>query len=541
MVKEKGSNPMDSFRKEQKKKEQKKAKEVRDSAREIRDLLNNPGKIDEEIEKVQKQSNENKLDKGLKDKIVELKRMKEVALQKQRIDAAQGKRVVQKETSSATAAPSITKQSHSDTIQQQYIMQQQQQQYYAAYYGMIPSQGYSMLQGGHQQPHGYPGGQYPMPVAIGGMNGIPLPPPRPPPIVAPNNPPANDTRNAKRGSQKNRPSSTGYIDPLDPSATGYTEQYGRQQQQNRQQSIPDHSSASLHLTTTNTTAPIITNEPVQISDELIEDEDQGLKERLAALSASYTNVGTIAVRDEEHMPSGPHVSSIYATSGSSTKRNRDAEESDENPHSSKRKKDSGHATVLPGMEFYAFDDDEVEDGQVSDHKSDDDDSVANDVIGPSFPTSSVGYEEYGYASFPALMDPEEYLRQLQAQNENRADVFVEDDDDDDEEEGDRSEYQATKDQYVEKTVSNGATSESSVLTTAKVDAALTAFRPTAVLKKKTATNDSKKQPTFVPKPPSIPPPPSVAITKAAETTAAAVDLDDDYDRFMSEINELGDL
>ena len=54
-------------------------------------LLNDPNKIDEEIEKTQRLSEENLLDKSLKDRIRELKMMKTVALKKKLVDAASGK------------------------------------------------------------------------------------------------------------------------------------------------------------------------------------------------------------------------------------------------------------------------------------------------------------------------------------------------------------------------------------------------------------------------------------------------------------------
>ncbi len=85
-------NPADAFRKEQRKKEIIKAKKERTIVNEVRGLLNDPRKIDEEIEKVQKQSDEFKLDKSLKNRLLELKHMKTVALKKQQILIASGKR-----------------------------------------------------------------------------------------------------------------------------------------------------------------------------------------------------------------------------------------------------------------------------------------------------------------------------------------------------------------------------------------------------------------------------------------------------------------
>ena len=87
----KEKNPADAYRKELRKKELLKLKKDRIVVKEVRDLLNDPLKIDEEIKKAQKVSDENKLDKSLKDRIKELQRMKEVALTKQLVQEAAGK------------------------------------------------------------------------------------------------------------------------------------------------------------------------------------------------------------------------------------------------------------------------------------------------------------------------------------------------------------------------------------------------------------------------------------------------------------------
>ena len=57
---------MDSFRKDQRKKELLKLKKDREVVKGVRDMLNDPRKIDEEIAKAQRISDENKLDKSLK-------------------------------------------------------------------------------------------------------------------------------------------------------------------------------------------------------------------------------------------------------------------------------------------------------------------------------------------------------------------------------------------------------------------------------------------------------------------------------------------
>jgi hypothetical protein len=101
----KEKNPADAFRKEQRKKELLKLKKDRAVVREVHEMLNDPRKIDAEIAKVQKESNDNKLDKTLKDRIKELQRMKEVAQRKQLILVAQGK--ITKEEADSRLNPSI--------------------------------------------------------------------------------------------------------------------------------------------------------------------------------------------------------------------------------------------------------------------------------------------------------------------------------------------------------------------------------------------------------------------------------------------------
>ena len=99
-------NPADAFRKEQRKKELQKTKKDRVVKKEVRTLLNDPRKIDEEIERVQKLSEENLLDKALKDRIKELKMMKSVALKKQIIDVNIGRIKPQQEEISSSITQS---------------------------------------------------------------------------------------------------------------------------------------------------------------------------------------------------------------------------------------------------------------------------------------------------------------------------------------------------------------------------------------------------------------------------------------------------
>ena len=84
-------NPADVYRKEQRKKDLKKCKENRTVVRAVRELLSDPNKIEEEIQKAQKESDGSQLDRSLKDRVKELKMMKSVAVTKQKIDIASGK------------------------------------------------------------------------------------------------------------------------------------------------------------------------------------------------------------------------------------------------------------------------------------------------------------------------------------------------------------------------------------------------------------------------------------------------------------------
>ena len=62
----KGLNPADQFRKEQKKKEIKKSKNEQAELQKVRELLNDPVKIREEIEKLEKESQANKQPRACK-------------------------------------------------------------------------------------------------------------------------------------------------------------------------------------------------------------------------------------------------------------------------------------------------------------------------------------------------------------------------------------------------------------------------------------------------------------------------------------------
>ena len=133
----KGLNPADAFRKEQRQRELKKAKEKKKVQQEVSALLSDPNKIDEEIVKVQKQSDENRMDNGLKIRLKELYQMKSIALKKQQ----QAKLLTSNSTTSI--------QFHGSGSQQS-------------------ARNLPIMQLNHNKE-----------ILVGGTNGIPLPPPRP--------------------------------------------------------------------------------------------------------------------------------------------------------------------------------------------------------------------------------------------------------------------------------------------------------------------------------------------------------------------------
>lgn len=578
---------MDSFRKEQKKKESKRAKETRDSAREIRDLLNDPSKIDQEIEKVQKESNENKLDKGLKDRIIELKRMKEVALQKQRIDAAQGKRVNKPEASSQSSAYGSQAIAQRAPGNAQYLQAQQQ---YNGLYGVPP---------GYAQPYGaaYPGGVIPqqyygyphpggmMPVAMGGVNGIPLPPPRPPVAAAPG-PPSSGAASAQRERKKRQDAD--FVDPLDPMASNYTERYGRKPERSSETVAQSHSQIppAPQRAAQNPPIPSIpqtANREDEDEDDNDGEYDEETQRRLLQLTASYR-------QQEHHVTGETEIGPALPPNGHKRSRESDDGEEDNDDHAQKRGKKAPEDTmILPGMEFYADDDDEDDEGEDgndsataadddaddADHKNrgglaqnDEGDDDASAAVGPSMPQGfdSYQYDYSSYSAFPALMDPEEYLRQMQQQNEaennegqpqptaDRRDVWVEDGDDDDDGDlqasqpvpapeptppADASLFPTVASTAVPSTLSAAPTaaptsSSSATAAVHKADASLTAFLP-SVLKKKVPA----KKPGLVPRPPPSLPPPAAAATVVPASTAPVAEADEEYLRFMAEINELG--
>lgn len=187
----KEKNPADAFRKEQRKAELKKLKKDRQVVREVNTLLNDPSKVDAEIERVQKLSDENKIDKSLKERLKELRMMKNVAVKKQLVLAATGRKPLN--------TPVESSSSSSRGAAEAPVRRPEESAYFHPQFnptGMPPpgqpmlfrpnSSNVSSSNANHSAP--------PRPMGVGGLNGIPLPPPRPvalPFMVPLNNTPFN--------------------------------------------------------------------------------------------------------------------------------------------------------------------------------------------------------------------------------------------------------------------------------------------------------------------------------------------------------------
>jgi len=193
-------NPVDAYRKEERQRELKKQKKVKEARQEATILLNNPDKIEEIIQKLQAQSEENRLDKTIKDKIREYQAMKSIAMKKQALNPAfsvQGEgQGLSTATTTSTNSSSGSDRRPEDSIfyhptynptgvppagkepayrprppeippPGQVLMghQYQQQQY--------QQQQFAYNNHHHSAMHNVSAGQ-----VMGGINGIPLPPPR---------------------------------------------------------------------------------------------------------------------------------------------------------------------------------------------------------------------------------------------------------------------------------------------------------------------------------------------------------------------------
>lgn len=159
-------NPAEAFRREQKKAMAKRNKESKKKVAEVRNLLNHPDLIQEKINILQKQSDENRLDKTLKDKIKEMKEMYDIALKKQQRGIP-----IQSSDKLKNEVDSSIHRKPEDSIYFDPVFNPT---------GHPPP--------GQKQVYKFDNHQVPMiphhrpPILMGGINGIPLPPPLPPPI-----------------------------------------------------------------------------------------------------------------------------------------------------------------------------------------------------------------------------------------------------------------------------------------------------------------------------------------------------------------------
>jgi hypothetical protein len=296
----KGVNPAEQFRKQQKKKGIKKAQEQRKVVREVRSLLNDPEKIEVEIVKYQKLSNENKLDKSLKDKILELKNMKSIALKKQQIEIVQGRRPKadddEDDDSEGSDNEPAEPQSTSSVSSSSAIPPPSGYHQYP-YPGMAMMPSYpsnmpfnpAMMQYPGRPPLMYmPNGNIPPPppprpgyggipaprgvmgaggrggMVIGGMNGIPPPPPRPMGRGVPlpiqqqmqqqhqqqlSHLPQNRRENKRKRANEEE------FDPLDPAGRGYTERFGKKALQQQQLQSEEDNEAPMDTNKTQNIIP----------------------------------------------------------------------------------------------------------------------------------------------------------------------------------------------------------------------------------------------------------------------------------------------
>lgn len=262
----KGLNPADQFRREQKKHDAKKNKISKQKVQEVRDLLNHPSKLEEKIKQLQKESDENRLDKSLKDQIKQYKEMYDIALKKQKLSGAGGYHdqdsldtdLANQSTSSSSVKASsglIPASVDFTTIKRR---PDESVFYHPVYNPLgVPPPGQAQIYRPLPPPRVTSSG----PIPMGGINGIPLPPPPPPrmlPIgmpptapsplgaIPPPPPPAMPVQSPFENfpaaitppsalainqigqmnvAKDNRKAPSTTIDPLDPSSRSYLRRY----------------------------------------------------------------------------------------------------------------------------------------------------------------------------------------------------------------------------------------------------------------------------------------------------------------------------
>ena len=248
MGKDKALNPAEQFRKEQKKKEIQKSKKEQKELHKIQELLNDPRKIEEEIEKLRKESEANRLDKSIKDKIKEYSTMLELAVKKEKLRnealKLKGGTIASTTTtaSSSSSSSSLTTRTAPEatpsipipqaTLSSTPIGMPQDSIYYHPTYNptAIPPPGQPQVY--KPKPPVAFTSLIPLPsrpslpirpvMAMGGVNGVPLPPPLPPQGSRP-----VSTMAHQHATQSRPHASKGrtVVDPLDPTNEHYTQRF----------------------------------------------------------------------------------------------------------------------------------------------------------------------------------------------------------------------------------------------------------------------------------------------------------------------------
>ena len=366
MGKGKSVHPADAYRKEQKKKDAKRNAKTKANIKEVSSLLNNPLKIQDEINKVQKESDENRLDKGLKDRLKELMRMKEVADKKQLVKEALAggpKRTNPTNIAASSAVPAVPSRRPEDSVHYHPQFNPTgapppgQPMMYKTPPVSAPADAPPQPMGQYGQPNwvsnryssapvmanqiGFPippprqqpvmGGVNSIPLppprqqpVMGGVNGIPLPPPMPPrSSMVPTNAFAsqynNDSASAQLPQNQRAPQAPRRqharpsVDPLDPSASGYTHRYdpkqsmpsspGKQQHNYQPERVPAVDSSMESLVPPRGHVDAIDSSPAgpPVAPDIMDTEDT---------SQENKTVGPMIpseMKDSSHLPSAEEI------------------------------------------------------------------------------------------------------------------------------------------------------------------------------------------------------------------------------------------
>jgi hypothetical protein len=457
----KGVNPAEQFRKQQKKKGIKKAQEQRKVVREVRSLLNDPEKIELEIVKYQKLSNENKLDKSLKDKILELKNMKSIALKKQQIEIVQGRRPKaddddEDDSEGSDNEPAEPQSSSSVSSSSAIPPPLGYHQYPYPGMAMMPSYppnmpfNPAMMQYPGRPPLMYmPNGNIPPPpppraayggipaprgiigaggrgMVMGGMNGIPPPPPRPMgggvPLPLQQQMQQQQQQlshlQQNRRENKRKRANEEEFDPLDPAGRGYTERFGKKALQQQQQ-LEEENEAPIDTNDTQniipSSAPMAEEDDHQQPDvsrsepeEQQKEEEQQEKNNVSVPSQpvssfpvpfSAASFGNFAINREEIMRRRLQLQADNNAAVEIPKSKIEENNDDEEEVGPSRP-----PTHHPQQQIYVEDvseNDENDNDEEEDEKDDESDEEQGEaeIVGPARPSNSTMYYNY-YSAVP---------------------------------------------------------------------------------------------------------------------------------------------